>query len=373
LKAPGDRSNHMTGLDGLKVTFLAATLGQGGAERQLYFITRALKQRGALPRVLCLAQGEFWEKRLLENEIPLTTIGESLNRVQRVRRIVQELRQHPPLILQSQHFHMNLYVTAAARWLRLREVGALRSDAYNEVRSIGGWAGRWSLNKPRFLAANSRAAMDNAIEMGVPSDRLFLLPNVLDTDQFCPPKVRLGKPVKLLWVGRLSQEKRADRFIRLVAATQGRAGEACHGVIAGDGPDRAALEKQAEALGLLPAKIEFRGRVTDMKPVYQECDILLLTSDREGTPNVILEGMSAGLPVVATRVGGVPEIVQEGKAGFLAEPNQEEQLVEALVNLVDNAVLRKDMGQMARANVLSQFSVERLADYLEQLYHRVLS
>jgi len=135
---------------------------------------------------------------------------------------------------------------------------------------------------------------------------------------------------------------------------------------------RSDLEIQAQSLGLFPEIVQFRGGVSDVRSVYHEAAICVLTSDFEGTPNVLLEAMASGLPVVATNVGGVPEIVQHGQTGFLVEPGDLEGLTWAVAELVKNAGLRPKMGQRARAYVEENHSLHRLPAYLAGLYQQAL-
>jgi len=132
------------------------------------------------------------------------------------------------------------------------------------------------------------------------------------------------------------------------------------------------LENQARGLGLYPDIVQFRGGVSEIRSVYQEAAICVLTSDFEGTPNALLEAMSSGLPVVATKVGGVPGIVRHGQTGFLLEPDDLDGLVAALVELVKNSQLRADIGRRARAYVEENHSLDRLPAYLSGLYDLAL-
>ncbi len=363
----------MPNLAKLKICFMAGTLGQGGAERQLYYILRALRQSGAKPRLLTLTQGEFWEQRILDLGVPVTYVGQDSSKLSRVRRIVQELKKQKPDILQSQHFYTNLYVVAAARTLGVREVGAMRNDGTNEVKATGRVMGRLSLRAPRMIAANSRGAIRTAIRMGVPSARLQLLPNVVDTEHFRPAPRPADGPVRIVGVGRLVQQKRFDRFLSVLAQVQKHAPNMTKTLIVGEGADRAKLEKRAAELGLLPDAVEFRGNVTDTAALYRAADLLLLTSDHEGTPNVVMEAMACGLPVVATRVGGVPEIVQNGETGFLCDPKDEDGLTDAVLKLVADPALRKKMGAEARRFIEAHHSPQRLPEFLVGLYKIALA
>ena len=362
----------MPELSKLRVGIIAGTLGQGGAERQLYYLLRALRRSGSDVRLFCLTRGEFWEDPIRELGVPITWVGQSRSRLVRLLRLVGEARLFRPQILQSQHPYTNLYAAAGARALGLREIGAIRSDARSEIRMNGRLLGHASLRVPRSIAVNSRAGLANAIALGVAPDRLHFLPNVVDTEHFRPlPKAR-GGPVRLLAVGRLGPEKRFDRFLDHLAGLRA-SGLDTQGVLIGDGPLRSDLERQASDLGLIDGAVEFRGAVRDPVAAYNEADILVLTSDWEGTPNVLLEAMACGLPVVASRVGGVGDIVREGETGFLTDVQNVDAMREALQRLVSTPELRETMGQNAREFVVGNHSVHQLPVLLEELYRMTLS
>lgn len=352
----------------LRVSLLAGTLGQGGAERQLFFILRALRQSGAEVRLLCLSQNEFWEDRIRALGVPVTWVGQGQGKLGRLLRILAELRKAPPAVFQSQHIYTNAYVATAARWLGLAGIGALRGNGFNEVLATGRIGGWLSLHTPRVIAANSRAAIQYASEHGVRADRLYFLPNAVDTQPLDPAVARSEGPVRLVAVGSLLPGKRFDRFLSVLARLRSDAKKAVCGLIVGAGPLRGQLEKHAGALGLLPAGVEFRGGVSDVASVYREADIGVLTSDYEGTPNVLLEAMASGLPVVATKVGGVPEIVKDGRNGFVVEPADEAGLYFALLRLIDDPELRWKMGRQARAYVDENHSPSQLPKRLSELY-----
>lgn len=357
----------MLDLSTLKVTFVALTLGQGGAERQLYYMLKALKESGASPRLLSLTQGEFWEQPIRDLGVPIIWVGQSKSRVIRLIRIIIELRQHRPHILQSQYFFTNFYVALTARLLRLPEIGAIRNDAVTGLDAAGKIASWLSLRIPRFIAANSQAAIYSAMSLGVSSRRLQLLSNVVDTDHF-KPLIRVNQPIRLLAVGRLIQQKRFDRFISVLAQLLKYTHLSVTGTIVGGGPLRDELEHCALQAGLLPDKLEFVGSIDDTAHYYRKADIFVLTSDWEGTPNVLLEAMASGLPVIATRVGGVSDIIQNGKTGYLIAPEDEELMVEKLVELILDSEQRATFGRQARSYVMANHSLHLLPQLLTQLY-----
>jgi glycosyltransferase involved in cell wall biosynthesis len=361
-------------LDGLRITFLAGTLGQGGAERQLMHMLRALQSQGAVLSVLSLTKDEFWENPILTMGIPVTWVGQSSAQPVRLQRIVAELLRDKPHVVQSCHCFTNAYVAAAARLAGVREVGAIRSATLQTISGRFSMIRRWSLHHLRSIAVNSRASIESAIDLGVRPNRLFHLPNVVDTDQFFPcgdPHFQVEK-VRLLAVGRLSSEKRFDRLLRVLADLPMELRAMVSASIAGDGPLRPVLEQQARELGL-DQTVRFLGAQPDMAPIYREHDLLALTSDSEGSPNVVLEAMASGLAVVGTRTGGVAELVDHGVTGLIARPSDEVALAVALQTLIRNRDLRRRMGAQARDRTLLTHSAVSLPRSLGNLYQMALT
>ncbi len=359
----------------LKICFVAGTLEHGGAERQLFYMLQALCQRGTTLRVLCLDRGEFWETPIRSLGVSVTWVGQSQSRLARLIRILKELRNDPPDLCQSQHFFANAYAGLPARLLGFGAIGAMRSETVPELLKnglVGGWL---NLRLPRLIAANSRAAIQQAIARGIPASRLHFLPNVVDMGLFKPPEIHAERPLTLLSVGRIVTDKRLDRFIAALGRLRTDFDVQARGWIVGPAQDPGLLkelEAQAARLGLLPERLQFLGGVSTMAPLYQQADICVLTSDFEGTPNVLLEAMASGLPVVATRVGGVPEIVQHGKTGLLLDRDDEEGLVAALLELAKDPRRRMEMGRHAREYVEKNHALERLPGFLQNLYDLAL-
>jgi len=137
-------------------------------------------------------------------------------------------------------------------------------------------------------------------------------------------------------------------------------------VIAGDGVQRGDLEDQTQALGLADAVV-FAGFRTDVPALLRAADVFVLPSLLEGLPNTALEAMSVGLPVVATRVDGVPEAVVDGETGLLVPPEDSAALAEALGKLLAEPGTRSAMGEAGRLRAETEFSVERMLDAVEAL------
>ena len=353
----------------LKVCFLAGTLGRGGAERQLIYMLRALQNAGVSTRVLCLTRGEALEEEIRAMGIEVKWVGASRWRPIRLCRIIQELRRRPADIVQSAHFYTNIYAAVAGRLLGISSIGAVRSDLSSELECNGmlGWG---QLHLPKLLICNSKLARQRALAKGIQSDHIHLIPNVADVPELRKQSDGNGEDgVRILFAARLTQEKRLDRFLGAVRKiADSRPDLNFKAMIAGDGPLRARLEDLADSLDLRGRYVEFLGELADLKSTYEKSDLLVLASDWEGTPNVLLEAMGFALPVVATNVGGVPELVRNGENGFIVETNDAESMANSIVALIENPELRKSMGASGRRIVLENYSPSSLAEKLLGVY-----
>ncbi|MBV9082417.1 MAG: glycosyltransferase [Acidobacteriaceae bacterium] len=167
-------------------------------------------------------------------------------------------------------------------------------------------------------------------------------------------------------VGRLSPEKGIDRLIRAFAALHSRYPAAALHIV-GDGPERSSLEALAREL-CVAASVKFLGRSSDVFSALQMMDIFVLPSLTEGIPLALLEGMSARLPVIATAVGGVPEVVVDGVSGMLIPPNDVPALTNALGRLMADSAVRESLAKNAVARVEQQFSLAAMANKYRSIY-----
>ena len=172
------------------------------------------------------------------------------------------------------------------------------------------------------------------------------------------------------WVGRMTGVKRTDDVVRAFAALRGRGVDACLCVV-GDGPDRDAIERAAHDLGVIRDCL-FLGYQEDVARFFAVFDAFVLSSVNEGTPVVAIEALAAARPVVATRVGGVPDVVTEGVDGFLVPQGDVGALAERLAVLAADPELRGAMGEAGRARVLPRYAVSRLIDDVDRLYRSLL-
>jgi sugar transferase (PEP-CTERM/EpsH1 system associated) len=209
--------------------------------------------------------------------------------------------------------------------------------------------------------------------IGLPERKIITIRNGVDTKRFrpgsgAPPLAGAGgaRPVVIGTVGRLDPIK-AQRDLMAAASALLRGGRTVRLVIVGDGPMRAALEADRDRLGLA-ADLEMEGEIARPEDAYARFDVFALPSLNEGISNTILEAMASGLPVVATGVGGNPELVQHGATGTLVPPSDVDALAAALGRYVDDEGLRRRHGAAARRRAEEEFSIERMTRRYEAMY-----
>jgi glycosyltransferase involved in cell wall biosynthesis len=173
------------------------------------------------------------------------------------------------------------------------------------------------------------------------------------------------------WIGRMTAVKRAEDVLRAFALLRERDVDACLCMV-GDGPDHDRAEQLAGELGIVRDCL-FTGYQEDIGAFFSAFDVFVLPSANEGTPVTAIEALASGCPVVATRVGGVPDVVRDGKDGFLVEPGDVEGLAERLEQLAAVPELRARLGAAGRERVVSRYAVDRLIDDVDRLYRDLLA
>ncbi|AKJ30538.1 glycosyltransferase [Caldimonas brevitalea] len=204
-----------------------------------------------------------------------------------------------------------------------------------------------------------------ALTLGVTAAQLHVIPNGVDTDIFKPAKVREG-PLRCRlgiaaetplvgFIGRLSWEKGPESFLRAALIAHHQRPD-LHFVLVGDGPMQSQCRTFIENFGM-GAYAHLAGLQVDMPAVYPELDLVVSTSHSEAMPLALMEAMACGLPIVATRVGGVPEMVQHGLTGALHNPGDFDGIGAQIARLLNQPDTLAAMGQRARQRAESQFSL----------------
>lgn len=202
-------------------------------------------------------------------------------------------------------------------------------------------------------------------DVGLPQSRLTTIHNGIPCS--APHRPRPPAPtVTFMTVGRLAGIKNHAMMLRAFA-TVARTQPAVRLCIVGDGPERARLEAMVREQGIA-GSVDFAGFRNDVTALLAQTDVFLMSSHHEGISIAILEAMCAGLPVIATRVGGVPETVRHGVTGLLVADNDEQAMVQAMQGLVASEPERRRLGEGGKALMHREFSIETTADRYYQIY-----
>jgi glycosyltransferase involved in cell wall biosynthesis len=230
------------------------------------------------------------------------------------------------------------------------------------------WLDRRSLSRHDAATVVSETLRQQVIRQGVPPDRVYLVPNAIDTARLPPARLRedlcreIGvdpqRPI-VGAVGRLSPEKGHRVLLDAFHAVQRRI-PGVQLVLVGDGPEGPSLRRQAEALGLAASTV-LLGLRKDGQQIIGALDVMALPSFSEGMPNVVLEAFAYGTPVVATAVGGVPDMVADGRCGWLVPAGDAARMAGALTEALENRQEAERRAREARTILGERFTVEKQA------------
>ncbi len=248
-----------------------------------------------------------------------------------------------------------------------------RARTYNQL-------DRWSLRAARKVLTVSLPFRNELIARGVAPDRIEIVHNAIRQDWGTRPgdsgtaanlraKLRIADGYRvLLIVGRLSLEKDHPTLLKAVAALRPR--WKLHLVIVGEGPERPRIEDEISRLGL-SGVVTLTGHQPSAEPYYGIADVAVLSSRTEGSPNALLEAMAAGVPVVATRVGGIPEIATHEENALLVEASDARQMAAAIATLMENTNLAAQLSARARQVVGQRFTPEARVSRLAGIYRSI--
>lgn len=382
----------------VRILRVIARLNMGGPALHVSYLTRGLDQRGYSTTLVAgeLARGEdsmsFVADELGIEVIDVPELRREISPISdpaAIRRLVREIQRVRPHIL---HTH-----TAKAGAVG-RTAALLAGDARPPVivhtyhgHVLRGYFGpirtRFFRETERALARHTTRLIavgpevrDDLVALGVaPAEQFVVIRLGIDLEQRVGSERRaefrhlFGIPEERFvvgWIGRMTTIKRVPDVLLSFRALLDRGVDAALCLV-GDGPDRPAVEQQAAELGIARHILSV-GYQEDVAPYYSFFDALVLPSANEGTPVVAIEALAAGRPVVATRVGGLPDVVSEGEDGFLVEVGDVEGVAAALERLARDPALRLRMGAAGPPRVVPRYRVERLVDDVDELYRELL-
>lgn len=359
------------------VFLMANTLETGGGEKQFAVLAEALGSSALGIHLGCLRKKGAFADRL--NGIREFRPGGSLFGLesQRARLALRRhLKNQRIAVAHSFDFYSNLMLIPAARLAGVPVV----MGSHRQLGDLMSWQRFWVQQSAfRFcdrVVCNSRAGADYLLRRsGLPQRKLVVIPNGLPEAAFVetsPVLPRKSGEVRVGMIARMNDPmKNHTAFLRVAARVAGKHPHV-EFVLVGDGPLRPELERQATALGL-GARVVFLGERQDIPAVLASLDVNVLTSVSESLSNVIMESMAAGVPVVAAKVGGNPELVRDGETGFLMLSGDDEGFAAAIGALLESAELRVALGTKARSEARARFSLKSVCRQYEELYCSVLA
>lgn len=359
----------------MRIVQVTESLEIGGAERVVVTLANELARRGHESSVVCLKTGGALAQDLQNVGSNCITKGEG-NDPRAILRLAAALRAARAEAVHSHDWGCYLDTMTAAR---LARVPVAVHTAHGKYMAYP--PGRLStLKKSLRHVLERRAArrfgnvvcVSDALrthvveEIGIPLAATRTIANGVAVPPLAPKTVAAPGAARLITVGRLAAVKNFGLLIRAFAGLAARWSKLeLH--IVGDGPERTALETLVKQLGLADA-VKFLGFRSDIDALLAQSDLFVLTSLSEGIPMAILEAMRSGLPVVATRVGGVPATVEDGVTGRLVDSGDERALTRALATLIEYPDSAVAMGAAGHARAQREFSIDTMVSAYEAMY-----
>jgi len=365
----------------MRICHIITGLEMGGAEKLVLDIARKIAALGH-PCAICVLWGDAG---LLEDR-PVGNIE-----VIRLRRkikwnpflvwtLYRVLKQMMPDIVHTHLIHATLLGRLAARWADVPVIVTTEHNTSNWQKKYGflhrvyRWTARWNTK----IFAVSDAVMERMVRTGRIGEKCIqVLYNGIDVRAFEEPQQRMGKRSKQTsspavgTVGRLDPRK-GHRYLLEASVDIIRQYPEASILIIGDGKMESSLKQVARSLCLSERNIRFLGVQKNTSEVLQNMDVFVLPSIEEGLGIAILEAMAAGVPVVATSVGGIPEIVTHGETGLLVEPKNPKMLADAVLDLLAHPDKADRFRQNAKRMVMNKYDIQGTVEQLISYYQQFL-
>ena len=384
--------------EGVKVVNIVTRLNIGGVAHHVTNLMRGLDQTKYKQQLVCGFEGAGESSMrghiqaqgvtpILISQLagnPRLNISDALA----FAHILRLLRRQRPLIVHTHTSKAGLLGRVAARLTGVPIIvhtfhGLVLKSHYGSLKTSGvrvveRWLARFS---DRLIAVSDEDKKDLLAYRIAPTHKIEVIPLGLELDQFIDCRTRRGvlhfelglDPASRLIgiVGRIAPIKNHRLFFDAMARVLAQHASA-HVVVAGDGDLRPQMERYVREMGIAD-RVSFLGWRHDLPQVYTDLDVVVISSNNEGTPVSAIEAMAAGRPVVATRVGGLPDVISDGDTGYLVAPGDVEQLASAVERVLGDGETTDRLKRNARESVKHKFAVERLAADIDLLYRRLLA
>ena len=374
-----ERHNDMP----IHVHHVLLSLEPGGLENGVVNVVNGLDAVEFRSSICCLKSTGAFAARIRSPQVPIRSMGlRSGNDWSLPLRLARLFRSTRSDIVHTRNAESFFYASVGAR---LAGVPVLIHSEHGRTftdRRLRWHAQRLLSGLAHGMFAVSADLREQLVQhIGLPRARIDVLHNGVDIERFASvdrgrARSELGLPWDAFVVGSIGRLVEVKNYPLLLRAFAAQADRNAILVVAGDGPEHPALSALAARLGI-SARVRLLGHRDDVPTVLAALDLFVLCSRSEGMSNTLLEAMATGLPAIATRVGGNPEILRDDLDGRLVADDDEQALTMALGELGRSAGMRRMMGERARQRVLQQFSmqamVQRYAEYYIAQYQRASS
>lgn len=354
----------------IKVVHIIPTLGLGGAERVLVDLVVHGNRDLYDFSVITIIDGGPLENELRAAGIPYYALKkDALFGVGMLAQLTQLLNRLDPDIVHTHLFGAHLWGLVASM---LNRVPILVASEQNTDVDLGEL--RTRIKQALSYSADAVVAASDAIkqflitEGHIPEEKITVIRNAIDTRKYVElPEPALNEPLRLLVIGRLWRQKGHDVLIDALSRLHSVSWELS---ILGSGDLLSDLVDQV-TLHHLNDRVHFLGTTTDVPSVLEAHDILLVPSRWEGIGLVVMEGMAGARPVIASNVGGIPEIIQHGSTGLLVEPENSQGIIDAIEWVATHTDSARTMARNARRFAIERCDISQMIEQYEALYARL--
>ncbi|MBI5740379.1 MAG: glycosyltransferase [Nitrospirae bacterium] len=364
----------------IKVCYIIGQLGKGGAERQLYELVKGLDRERFHPVVISLSQGGLWKDEIQKLNVQVIELQRKKNwEFSRLLKLFRLLKSVKPDIVHTFMFSANSYGRVAAVLCRVPVIIASERCERNKYEM-----GKYQNYIDRLLALFSQGIICNSRGVALTlinkysfaSRKIMVVHNGINADNFFKQDCIGGTDKRaqkiIVTVGRLYHQKNHRLFLEAAKIVLKKSEDKeIKFLIIGKGPLQEELENYAESLGIR-GNVIFAGERNDIPEVLHDADIFVMTSLYEGMPNAVMEAMAAGLPVVASDVGGSNELVVDGETGFLCPCDNAALIAERVIHLLADPQNSSVMGERGRERILRDFTLQKMVDDTQGIYIKLL-
>lgn len=366
-----------------KVVYVIDDLGLGGAQRQLAALVKTLpRERFAVEIISLSTEKVAFEEILRKAGIPVTLISHSGKwSWSTLAGVYRKLREAKPDIVHTWLFTADLYGRLAAFLARTPHVISAMRNTIDDMPPHYRWVNRILSFVTDSITINAEAIRRGlARELGIPNRKIRTIYNGIDLSGFPPihPNGHYlqewdipGNASVVLMIARMVPQKDHRTFLK-AARRVAEKRQDVYFLLAGEGYLRGQVEIWIEEMGLRE-RTRLLGTRLDVWELIHQADVVALATHFEGCSNVVMEAMALGKPVVATQVGGNPELIVHGETGWTVPVKDDEAFAEALLNLLENETEARGMGEKGRRRIAEKFSLQKTTQEIMSLYDELLS